>query len=580
MAEMKANQAAARSASSEGGGGRRAGGTKLNRTPEWLALGKHREQFGQTHLRELFEENPGRGAGYTLQVGDLHIDYSKQLVTDETLALLRELAAATGVAELREAMFRGEKINTTEDRAVLHTALRAPRGAAVEVDGEDVVPGVHAVLDTMAAFSDRIRSGEWTGFTGKRIKNVVNIGIGGSDLGPAMAYEALRAFADRALTVRFVSNVDGADLHEAVRDLDPAETLFIIASKTFTTIETITNATSARGWLLAGLAGGTSRPEAGGDRAAVARHFVALSTNAEKVTDFGIDPANMFEFWDWVGGRYSFDSAIGLSLMIAIGPEAFRQMLDGFHLMDEHFRTAPAEENAPLLLGLLGVWYGAFFDAQSHAVLPYSHYLSRFTAYLQQLDMESNGKSVDRDGDPVEWQTGPVVWGTPGTNGQHAYYQLIHQGTKVIPADFIGFARPVAELEAAPAAQHDLLMANFFAQTQALAFGKTADEVRAEGAPESLVPHKTFHGNHPTTTILATELTPGVLGQLIALYEHKVFVQGAVWNIDSFDQWGVELGKVLAKRIEPALTEGADVPGLDASTKALVATYRGLRGRS
>ncbi|MFJ3635851.1 glucose-6-phosphate isomerase [Streptomyces sp. NPDC090112] len=543
---------------------------KLNRTPEWLALGKHREEFGQTHLRELFEENPGRGAGYTLRVGDLHIDYAKHLVTDETLALLRELAAATGVAALRDAMFRGEKINTTEDRAVLHTALRAPRGAVVEVDGENVVPHVHEVLDKMADFSDRIRSGEWTGHTGKRIRNVVNIGIGGSDLGPAMAYEALRAFADRGLTVRFVSNVDGADLHEAVRDLDPAETLFIIASKTFTTIETITNATSARGWLLAGL---------GGDSAAVARHFVALSTNAEKVTAFGIDPANMFEFWDWVGGRYSFDSAIGLSLMIAIGPDAFRELLAGFHLMDEHFRTAPAEENAPFLMGLLGIWYGAFFDAQSHAVLPYSHYLSRFTAYLQQLDMESNGKSVDRDGDPVDWQTGPVVWGTPGTNGQHAYYQLIHQGTKVITADFIGFARPVAELEAAPAAQHDLLMANFFAQTQALAFGKTADEVRAEGVPEPLVPHKTFHGNHPTTTILAPELTPGVLGQLIALYEHKVFVQGAVWNIDSFDQWGVELGKVLAKRVEPALTEGADVPGLDASTKALVATYRTLRGR-
>lgn len=539
--------------------------------PEWLALGKHREEFGQTHLRELFEENPGRGAGYTLRVGDLHIDYSKHLVTDETLALLRELAAATGVAELREAMFRGEKINTTEDRAVLHTALRAPKDVVVEVDGEDVVPGVHEVLDKMAAFADQVRSGEWTGFTGKRMKNVVNIGIGGSDLGPAMAYEALRAFADRGLTVRFVSNVDGADLHEAVRDLDPAETLFVIASKTFTTIETITNATSARGWLLAGL---------GGDQAAVARHFVALSTNAEKVTDFGIDPANMFGFWDWVGGRYSFDSAIGLSLMIAIGPGAFRDLLAGFRLMDQHFRTAPAEENAPLLMGLLGIWYGAFFDAQSHAVLPYSHYLSRFTAYLQQLDMESNGKSVDRDGNPVEWQTGPVVWGTPGTNGQHAYYQLIHQGTKVIPADFIGFAKPVAELEAAPAAQHDLLMANFFAQTQALAFGKTADEVRAEGASESLVPHKTFHGNHPTTTVLATELTPGVLGQLIALYEHKVFVQGAVWNIDSFDQWGVELGKVLAKRVEPALTEGADVPGLDASTKALVATYRKLRGRS
>lgn len=545
--------------------------TRLNRTAEWLALGKHREEFGQTHLRDLFEENPGRGTGYTLRVGDLHIDYSKHLVTDETLTLLRELAAATGVAGLREAMFRGEKINTTEDRAVLHTALRAPGDAVVEVDGENVVPGVHAVLDKMAAFSDQIRSGQWTGSTGKRIKNVVNIGIGGSDLGPAMAYEALRAFTDRALTVRFVSNVDGADLHEAVRDLDPAETLFIIASKTFTTIETITNATSARTWLLAGL---------GGDQAAVARHFVALSTNAEKVTDFGIDPANMFEFWDWVGGRYSFDSAIGLSLMIAIGPDAFRELLGGFHAMDEHFRTAPAEENAPLLLGLLGIWYGAFFDAQSHAVLPYSHYLSRFTAYLQQLDMESNGKSVDRDGNPVDWQTGPVVWGTPGTNGQHAYYQLIHQGTRVIPADFIGFARPVAELEDGPAAQHDLLMANFFAQTQALAFGKTPEEVRAEGVPDELVPHKTFKGNHPTTTILADELTPAVLGQLIALYEHKVFVQGAVWNIDSFDQWGVELGKVLAKRVEPALTGGADVPGLDASTKALVATYRALRGRS
>ncbi|KJY45511.1 glucose-6-phosphate isomerase [Streptomyces sp. NRRL S-444] len=544
--------------------------TSLNRTAEWLALGKHREELGQTHLRELFAADPNRGTGYTLRVGDLHIDYSKHLVTDETLELLRGLAAATGVAELREAMFRGEKINTTEDRAVLHTALRAPKDAVVEVDGANVVPAVHAVLDKMAAFSGQVRSGEWTGFTGKRIKNVVNIGIGGSDLGPAMAYEALRAFTDRALTVRFVSNVDGADLHEAVRDLDPAETLFIIASKTFTTIETITNAESAREWLLAGL---------GGDTAAVARHFVALSTNAEKVTAFGIDPANMFGFWDWVGGRYSFDSAIGLSLMIAIGPDSFREMLGGFRTVDEHFRTAPPEQNAPLLMGLLGIWYGAFFDAQSHAVLPYSHYLSRFTAYLQQLDMESNGKSVDRDGNPVDWQTGPVVWGTPGTNGQHAYYQLIHQGTKVIPADFIGFARPIGELPPKLAAQHDLLMANFFAQTQALAFGKTADEVRAEGVPEPLVPHKTFKGNHPTTTILAQDLTPGVLGQLIALYEHKVFVQGAVWNIDSFDQWGVELGKVLAKRVEPALTEGADVPGLDASTQALVAVYRGLRGR-
>ncbi|MFE9556053.1 glucose-6-phosphate isomerase [Streptomyces sp. NPDC006692] len=544
--------------------------TRLNQMPEWIALGKHREQLGDTHLRELFAAEPGRGTGYTLQVGDLYLDYSKHLVTDETLALLRELAAAADVDGLRDAMFRGEKINTTEDRAVLHTALRAPRDAVIEVDGENVVPGVHAVLDKMAAFSERIRSGEWTGHTGKRIKNVVNIGIGGSDLGPAMAYEVLKSFADRELTVRFVSNVDGADLHEAVRDLDAAETLFIIASKTFTTIETITNATSARDWLLT---------ELKADQGAVAKHFVALSTNADKVAGFGIDTANMFGFWDWVGGRYSFDSAIGLSLMIAIGPDRFREMLDGFRLIDEHFRTAPAESNAPLLLGLLGVWYGAFFDAQSHAVLPYSHYLSKFTAYLQQLDMESNGKSVDRDGNPVEWQTGPVVWGTPGTNGQHAYYQLIHQGTKVIPADFIGFAEPVADLLPGLVAQHDLLMANFFAQTQALAFGKTPDEVRAEGVAEELVPHKTFKGNHPTTTILAKELTPSVLGQLIALYEHKVFVQGAIWNIDSFDQWGVELGKVLAKRVEPALTEGADVPGLDPSSKALVAKYRALRGR-
>ncbi|MEU0282847.1 MULTISPECIES: glucose-6-phosphate isomerase [unclassified Streptomyces] len=544
--------------------------TRLTRRPEWDALGKHREQLGQTHLRELFAADPARGAGYTLQVGDLYLDYSKHLVTDETLALLRELAAATGVAELRDAMFRGEKINTTEDRAVLHTALRAPRDAVIEVDGENVVPAVHAVLDKMSAFADRIRSGEWTGHTGRPIKNIVNVGIGGSDLGPAMAYEVLRSFTDRALTVRFVSNVDGADLHEAVRDLDPAETLFIIASKTFTTIETITNATSARDWLLSGLGAGQE---------AVAKHFVALSTNSEKVSGFGIDTANMFEFWDWVGGRYSYDSAIGLSLMIAIGPDRFREMLDGFHLVDEHFRTAAPEANAPLLLGLLGVWYGAFFDAQSHAVLPYSHYLSKFTAYLQQLDMESNGKSVDRDGNPVDWQTGPVVWGTPGTNGQHAYYQLIHQGTKIIPADFIGFARPVADLAPGLVAQHDLLMANFFAQTQALAFGKTPDEVRAEGVAEKLVPHKTFRGNHPTTTILAEELTPSVLGQLIALYEHKVFVQGAVWNIDSFDQWGVELGKVLAKKIEPVLTGDEPGEGLDSSTSTLVEAYRSLRGR-
>ncbi|MFI0927741.1 glucose-6-phosphate isomerase [Streptomyces sp. NPDC021012] len=546
------------------------GRIRLNRLPEWAALGKHREQLGETHLRELFAADPERGTRNTLRVGDLYLDYSKHLVTDETLTLLRELAAATGVAELRDAMFRGEKINTTEDRAVLHTALRAPRGAVIEVDGENVVPGVHAVLDRMGAFADKVRAGEWTGHTGKPIKNIVNIGIGGSDLGPAMAYEVLRSFTQRDLTFRFVSNVDGADLHEAVRDLDPAETLFIVASKTFTTIETITNATSARNWLLTGLRAGQE---------AVAKHFVALSTNAEKVEEFGIDTTNMFEFWDWVGGRYSYDSAIGLSLMIAIGPERFREMLDGFHLVDEHFRTAPPEENAPLLLGLLGVWYGAFFDAQSHAVLPYSHYLSKFTAYLQQLDMESNGKSVDREGNRVDWQTGPVVWGTPGTNGQHAYYQLIHQGTKVIPADFIGFARPVDDLLPGLVAQHDLLMANFFAQTQALAFGKTPEEVRAEGVAEELVPHKTFQGNHPTTTILADALTPSVLGQLIALYEHKVFVQGAVWNIDSFDQWGVELGKVLAKKIEPVLTEGEGGERLDSSTAGLVSAYRSLRGR-
>ncbi|MGW8886057.1 glucose-6-phosphate isomerase [Streptomyces sp. NPDC055749] len=547
--------------------------TKLNQTPEWTALAKHREELGGTQLRQLFAESPDRGTEFTLRVGGLGIDYSKNLVTDETLRLLRELAAATGVEELRDAMFRGEKINTTEDRAVLHTALRAPREAVIGGDGghgENIVPAVHAVLDRMAAFSDRVRSGEWTGSTGRPIKNVVNIGIGGSDLGPAMAYEALRSFTDRSLTFRFVSNVDGADLHEALQGLDPAETLFVIASKTFTTIETITNATSARDWLLTGLRTGQE---------AVAKHFVALSTNAGKVADFGIDTDNMFEFWDWVGGRYSYDSAIGLSLMIAIGPERFREMLDGFHLVDEHFRTAPAEDNVPLLLGLLGVWYGAFFDAQAHAVLPYSHYLSKFTAYLQQLDMESNGKSVDREGNPVQWQTGPVVWGTPGTNGQHAYFQLLHQGTKFIPADFIGFAEPVEDLLPGLAAQHDLLMANFFAQTQALAFGKTADEVRAEGVPEELVPHKTFRGNHPTTTILADRLTPSVLGQLIALYEHKVFVQGAVWNIDSFDQWGVELGKVLAKRIEPVLTEGTGGEELDSSTAALVAAYRSLRGR-
>ncbi|MFD7751829.1 glucose-6-phosphate isomerase [Streptomyces sp. NPDC059757] len=543
---------------------------QLTHRPEWTALEDHRaEELRHLQLRDLFAADPGRAERYTVSVGDLRIDYSKHLITDETLALLQELATATDVSGLRDAMLRGEKINVTEQRAVLHTALRAPRDAVVEVDGEDVVPAVHAVLDKMADFSERVRSGEWTGHTGMRIRNVVNIGIGGSDLGPAMAYEALRAFTDRSLTVRFVSNVDGADLHEALRDLDPAETLFIVASKTFTTIETITNATSARSWLLAGL-------DDAGEKA-VAKHFVALSTNAEKVADFGIDTANMFEFWDWVGGRYSYDSAIGLALMIAIGPDRFHEMLDGFRLVDEHFRTAPAAVNAPLLLGLLGVWYGSFLGAQSHAVLPYSHYLSKFTAYLQQLDMESNGKSVDRYGNPVEWQTGPVVWGTPGTNGQHAYYQLLHQGTKFIPADLIGFVNPVDGLSPELKEQHDLLMANLFAQGQALAFGRTSDEVRAEGVPQEQVPHRTFRGNHPTTTILASELTPSVLGQLIALYEHKVFVQGAIWNIDSFDQWGVELGKVLAKRVEPALTDGADAPGLDPSTAALVAAYRTRR---
>ncbi|MGH3311526.1 MAG: glucose-6-phosphate isomerase [Streptomyces sp.] len=543
--------------------------TRLDQLPEWHALAKHRDEFGATQLRTLFANDVRRAERYGLRVGDLYLDYSKHLVTEETMRLLGELAVAAGVTELRDAMFRGEKINVTEDRAVLHTALRTPVSAHVTLDGENVVAKVHAVLAKMSLFANKVRDGHWTGHTGKRIKTVVNIGIGGSDLGPKMAYEALRPYTKRDMDFRFVSNVDGADLHEAVRDLDPAETLFIVASKTFTTIETITNATAARSWLLAGL---------GGAREAVAKHFVAVSTNAGKVSEFGIDTENMFEFWDWVGGRYSYDSAIGLSLMVALGPEDFCEMLAGFHLVDEHFRTAPLETNAPLLMGMLGIWYGNFFHAQSHAVLPYSHYLSQFTAYLQQLDMESDGKSTDREGRPVSWQTGPVVWGTPGTNGQHAYYQLLHQGTKMIPADLIGFARPVAGLGEL-AEQHDLLMANLFAQGQALAFGKTAEEVRAEGVAEAQVPHRTFHGNRPTTTILADELSPSVLGQLVALYEHKVFVQGAVWNIDSFDQWGVELGKVLAKRIEPALTEGADVEGLDSSTAGLVARYRELRGR-
>jgi glucose-6-phosphate isomerase len=544
----------------------------LTESAQWQALAKHREAFGETHLRELFATDPERAGRYTVSVGDLTVDFSKHLITEETLSLLLELAAARGVEPLRDAMFAGEKINVTEDRAVLHVALRAPAGVSIEVDGEDVVPGVHEVLDRMSAFAERIRSGEWKGATGKRIRNVVNIGIGGSDLGPAMAYEALKAYSQRDLTFRFVSNVDGADIYEATHDLDAAETLFVISSKTFTTVETITNATSARNWVLG---------ELGGDESAVAKHFVAVSTNGTEVAKFGIDTDNMFGFWDWVGGRYSYDSAIGLSLMIAIGPDGFREMLAGFRTVDEHFRNTPLAQNVPALLGLLGVWYGSFFDAQTHAVLPYSHYLSKFSAYLQQLDMESNGKSVQRDGQPVGWQTGPIVWGTPGTNGQHAYYQLIHQGTKIIPADFIGFAEPVIPAADPRGAHHDMLTANFLAQTEALAFGKTKEQVEAEGTAAPIVPHRVFKGNHPTTTIIAPKLTPSVLGQLVALYEHKVFTQGAIWNINSFDQWGVELGKVLAKKIEPELVaDGAPKPEAhDASTDALVARYRELRGR-
>ena len=543
---------------------------QLTQTAQWQALAEHREKFGDTHLRELFAADPQRAAKHTLAVGDLTVDLSKNLVTGETLELLVALARARGVEQLRDAMFRGEKINVTEDRAVLHVALRAPRSEHIEVDGEDVVPAVHEVLDRMGEFAERVRSGQWTGHTGRPIRNVINIGIGGSDLGPAMAYEALKAYTDHTRTFRFVSNVDGADLYEATKDLDPAETLFVVSSKTFTTIETVTNATSARAWLLSGL---------GGDESAVAKHFVAVSTNADEVAKFGIDTANMFGFWDWVGGRYSFDSAIGLSLMVAIGRKQFHEILAGFHTVDEHFRHTPLERNVPALLGLLGVWYGSFFDAQTHAVLPYSNYLGRFPAYLQQLDMESNGKSVQRDGEPVAWQTGPIVWGTPGTNGQHAYYQLIHQGTKIIPADFLGFANPVVPAADPRGAHQDLLTANFLAQTEALAFGKTREQVEAEGTAAAIVPHRVFKGNHPTTSILAPTINPSVLGQLVALYEHKVFTQGAVWNINSFDQWGVELGKVLAKKIEPELGSSAKHGDHDSSTNALINRYRELRGR-
>ena len=533
----------------------------------WSALQRHYEKVRDIHLRSLFAEDPSRGERLTVEAAGLYLDYSKHRVTDETLRLLLDLATEAGLRRRIDAMFAGDRINVTERRAVLHVALRAPRGQRITVDGEDVVPAVHAVLDRMADFSSRVRSGAWTGFTGKAIRNVINIGIGGSDLGPAMAYEALRPYSDRRLTLRFVSNVDGADFVEATRDLDPAETLFIISSKTFTTLETLTNAHAAREWSLRAL----------GDERAVARHFVAVSTNATEVEKFGIDTANMFEFWDWVGGRYSVDSAIGLSLMIAIGAEHFRAMLAGMHEMDEHFRTAPFDRNLPVLLGLIGIWYVNFFGAETHAVLPYSHYLARLPSYLQQLDMESNGKSVDLDGHRVTVETGPVIWGTAGTNGQHAYYQLIHQGTRLIPCDFIGIARPPT-----PLGHHqDLLTANLFAQTEALAFGKTAAEVAAEGVPAFQVPHRTFEGNRPSTTILAAELTPATLGRLIALYEHKVYVQGTIWRIDSFDQWGVELGKVLAGRVAPEL-ERPDAPrlGHDSSTNALIRRYRRLRDRA
>jgi glucose-6-phosphate isomerase len=537
----------------------------LTQRPAWQALTAHYARLRPMHLRQLFADDPGRGQRFGVEGAGLYLDYSKHRVTDETLRLLLDLAAECDLRGRIDAVFRGDKINLTEHRAVLHVALRAPRGASIVVDGENVVRQVHAVLDRMTAFCNEVRGGAWTGQTGKRIRNVVNIGIGGSDLGPVMAYEALRHYSARDMTFRFVSNVDGTDFVEATRDLDPAETLFIISSKTFTTLETMTNARTARAWLLDGL---------GGDERAVARHFVAVSTNEEEVARFGIDTANMFGFWDWVGGRYSMDSAIGLSTMLAIGPDGFREMLAGFHAMDEHFRTAPFDQNLPVLMGLLGVWYGDFFDAQTVAVLPYDQYLKRFPAYLQQLTMESNGKHVTLDGAPVNYDTGAIYWGEPGTNGQHSFYQLIHQGTRLIPCDFIGFCQTLNPL----GEHHDLLMANVFAQTEALAFGKTADEVRAEGTPEWLVPHRAFEGNRPTSTILADRLTPETLGALVALYEHNVFTQGAIWQIDSFDQWGVELGKVLAGRIVPELTSPTD-PLLqhDSSTNSLIRRYRARR---
>ena len=541
--------------------------TTLTDRDAYRALETHHAKVAGLHLRDLFAEDGERGAKLTAEGAGLYLDYSKQRLTDETVGLLVALAEDVGLSERIEAMFRGDRINVTENRSVLHTALRLPRDASLVVDGQDVVAEVHDVLDRMADFSRRVRGGEWTGHTGKRIRNVVNIGIGGSDLGPVMAYEALRHYSERDMTFRFVSNVDGTDIAEATRDLDPAQTLFIVSSKTFTTLETLTNAHSARDWLVAGF---------GGDESAVAKHFVAVSTNADQVSAFGIDTANMFGFWDWVGGRYSMDSAIGLSTMLAIGPENFHDMLAGFHAMDEHFRTAQFSRNLPVLMGLLAVWYNDFFGAQTVAVLPYEQYLKRFPAYLQQLTMESNGKHVTLDGAPVTADTGPIYWGEPGTNGQHSFYQLIHQGTRLIPCDFIAFGQPLNPL----GVHHDLLLANVFAQGEALAFGKSPDEVKAEGSPDWLVPHRTFEGNRPSNTMLLERLTPAALGKLVALYEHSVFTQGAIWHIDSFDQWGVELGKVLATRIIPELGGRESKLAHDSSTNNLILRYRNLRRAS
>ncbi len=536
----------------------------LTELPAWKALGEHYKKIEPIHMKELFDKDPKRAEKFTVEAAGIFLDYSKNRITDETIKLLLQLAEESGVAGRRDAMFSGEKINITEKRAVLHVALRAPKGEKIVVDGEDVVPAVHEVLDKMAAFCDRVRSGAWKGHTGKPIKNVINIGIGGSDLGPVMAYEALKHYSDRTRVFRFVSNVDGADFVEATVDLKADETLFIISSKTFTTLETMTNANSAREWALKGL---------GGDESAIAKHFVAVSTNAEKVKAFGIDTANMFGFWDWVGGRYSMDSAIGLSSMLAIGPENFNALLAGFHEIDEHFRTAPLEKNLPVLLGLLAVWYNDFFGAQTVAILPYENYLKRFPAYLQQLTMESNGKHVTLDGSHVNYDTGPIYWGEPGTNGQHSFYQLIHQGTRIIPADFIGFVKAITPL----GRHHDILLANVFAQTEALAFGKTPDQVKAEGTPDWLVPHRVFEGNRPSNTIMAEELDPKTLGKLVALYEHSVFTQGAIWQIDSFDQWGVELGKVLAQKILGEIEDAKAPLAHDSSTTALIERYRKLK---